>query len=372
MSAQLVHEAHPVRRGNGAHRSVGALATAAFSSIVSPAPRDIWQRLMRDDPMSLPYQSPEWIDTACATSNYVDVSRCYTTPTGAQYVLPMIRRARRPSWMSIASSMPNAWGIGGIVGSAPLTLPVLEAVLDDVRRQGFLGVHLRPNPLQAALWAAAKPGLVVPRRAHVIDLSGGFEAVWTRFPTAVRTKVRKAERNVEIEFDDTGRLLPVLLHLLDRSQERWAKAQHEPQALARFRADLRDPPGKFEYMAAAKRGASLVGIASIEGQPAAAILVLLGRNANCSRSAMDPQLIGSSGANELLQRHAIELAAAAGCQSYHMGESGKSASLGRYKEKFGAVGYDYAEYRLERLPFTRAQTMAKGMVKRLIGFKDGH
>ena len=41
-------------------------------------------------------------------------------------------------------------------------------------------------------------------------------------------------------------------------------------------------------------------------------------------------------------------------RSYHLGESGASRSLAHFKEKFGARPVPYAEYRLERLPLTRA------------------
>jgi hypothetical protein len=54
-----------------------------------------------------------------------------------------------------------------------------------------------------------------------------------------------------------------------------------------------------------------------------------------------------------------------------MGDSGRSASLGQFKERFGARPYGYAEYRLERLPLTAAQESVKWAVKRLIRFRDG-
>jgi hypothetical protein len=35
-----------------------------------------------------------------------------------------------------------------------------------------------------------------------------------------------------------------------------------------------------------------------------------------------------------------------------MGETGASESLAHFKSRFGALPYDYAEYRVERLPLT--------------------
>ena len=63
-------------------------------------------------------------------------------------------------------------------------------------------------------------------------------------------------------------------------------------------------------------------------------------------------------------------AADAGCEAFHLGESGRSSSLARYKEKYGAVGMDYAEHRIEHLPATRADAAVRGAVKRVIGFRE--
>lgn len=346
-------------------------ASGTIALVQTPAPRRAWQELMLRDRLAVPYQSPEWMEAACATGKYRDVSRHYTMANGAQFVLPLIVPAGMPDWASIAGSMPNAWGMGGLVGTEPLSISALEAILADLRGLGFLGVHIRPNPLQAGIWAAAKPGLIIPRRAHAIDLSEGFEAVWGRFTSRVRGVIRKAERNVQVEFDATGRLLPQFFALFEKSIERWAASQHEPLALARWRANRRDPLAKFEHITAAMPGLCQVGVAQLDGEPVSAILVLQGANANYSRGAMDAERIGNSGANELLHRIAIERAAEVGCKTYHMGESGRSTNLARFKEKLGAQPLDYAEYRLERLPVARGEQLAKSFVKRLIGFRDG-
>ena len=55
---------------------------------------------------------------------------------------------------------------------------------------------------------------------------------------------------------------------------------------------------------------------------------------------------------------------------FHMGESGESESLARYKEKFGARPIPYAEHRIEHLPATSIATSARTVVKRAIGFRD--
>src|SRR5690606_33650942 len=117
--------------------------------ITSPAPERVWKTLIDVDPDAMPYQSPEWAAVACATGKFVDASRLYEMDGGHRYVGPLLGRAGLPDWLNIASSMPSSWGIGGIVGSAPLTPQVLDAIIHDLRGTGFLGVHIRPNPLHA-------------------------------------------------------------------------------------------------------------------------------------------------------------------------------------------------------------------------------
>jgi hypothetical protein len=348
-----------------------ALGAGRLVSVTSPAPRDAWHRLMASDPDALPYQSPEWTDSAVATGKFADVSRLYETADGQQILLPLLARAGRPAWANLAVSMPESWGIGGPLSATPLTPDVLSAIIADLRKAGFLGVHLRPNPLHAALWQSVPIGMVIPRRAHVIDLAGGFDTVWGNFTGQVRRVIRKAERTVEVEFGATERLLPQFYGLLKKSWLRWAEAQHEPKRLALWRAHRRDPYHRFQKMLATMGDNCQIGVAYLGGELVAANIVLHGPNANYSRGAIDAERIGNSGANDLLQKLAIERAVNNGNRYYHMGESGWSSSLSQFKQKFGAVPYDYAEYRIERLPFTQADRLARTAVKRLIGFKDG-
>jgi lipid II:glycine glycyltransferase (peptidoglycan interpeptide bridge formation enzyme) len=205
----------------------------------------------------------------------------------------------------------------------------------------------------------------------VVDLDGGPEQIWKRFRSSARRAVRKAERSgLEIECDTSGRLLPVFHRLFQLSIERWAGQQHEPVALARWRARRRDPLEKFEQWAAALGDEMRVWVAWKNGSPAASIIVLQGANANYTRGAMDKDLAGPTHANDLLQWLAIEDACEAGCRHYHMGESGSSRPLAAFKEKFGARPVEYGEYRIERLPLTRADAWARALVKRLLRFRD--
>jgi hypothetical protein len=293
---------------------------------------------------------------------------------GRQLVLPMIRKRGLMLRWAVQASYPEAWGIGGVVGPSASDPDVIRDVFRYLADQPAVRTSVRPNPRAAATWAAACPSgaITIPTRAHVLDLTGGFDHVWSkRFTGSARTAIRKAEKSgVTIEHDTTGRLMPVYYELFKRSVDRWAGLQHEPRLLARWRASRRDPAEKLQMMARSLGEACNVWVAWSDGKPAAAIVVLQGQNAHYTRGAMNKELAGPVRANYLLHRMAIEEACRAGSNHYHMGESGESGSLAQFKSRFGAVALDYAEYRLERFPLTPIEHGVRGLVKRAIGFRD--
>ena len=141
--------------------------------------------------------------------------------------------------------------------------------------------------------------------------------------------------------------------------------------MAMYRGTRRDPLTKFQTMAALLGSEMRVHVAYVDGAAAAAAIVLAnGRNAHYTRGVMDIDVAGKTNASDLVQWSAIRDAAALGCGTYHMGETGTSESLARFKEKFGAVAVPYAQYRLERLPVTKVDTGLRSLTKRVIGFQD--
>jgi hypothetical protein len=348
--------------------------TAPPASVTSPAPRDVWKRELASDPTALAFQTPEWLDCVCASGHYRDASRLYELSSGRRLVLPMVRLGRRTGVLAIEASFPPSWGVGGLVAGGGARAEDLAAVFADLGDRTAMRISLRPNPLMNAAWAKASPRstITVPRLAHVLDLDGGFGRVWAqRFTGSARTAVRKAERaGLTVECDTTGRRTAVFYELFERSLERWARQQHEPRALARWRGHRRDPLRKLRLIVEHLAGGCHLWIASRAGEPAAAILVLQGANASYTRGAMDKEIAGPTRANYLLHQLAIEQACEAGCRHYHMGESGDSASLAQFKTRFGARPYPYADYHLERLPLTTADRRVRTAVKRVLRFRD--
>jgi lipid II:glycine glycyltransferase (peptidoglycan interpeptide bridge formation enzyme) len=204
----------------------------------------------------------------------------------------------------------------------------------------------------------------------VVDLRGGFDEVWGRASSTARSNARRAARlGVEITCGIDDRHRSAYRSLLARSRERWATQHREPQVLARWRAERNDPWERLDAMIQSPDLCTL-WVAWHGGSPAAAIIVAVGRNAHYTRGVMDRELAATTRANDLLHRTAIEHACAAGCSWYHMGESGTSQSLARYKERFGARPHDYVEYLLERAPLHSVEQWCRDGVKRAIGYRD--
>jgi lipid II:glycine glycyltransferase (peptidoglycan interpeptide bridge formation enzyme) len=230
-----------------------------------------------------------------------------------------------------------------------------------------------PHPLLAGEWATAMPAEAakVPRRAHILDLEGGWEAVWsTRFSGNRRRGVRRAERSGVTVRQGTGeQFLPEFYSLLRLATTRWARMQHEPRWLTLQRLRWRDPLAKFESIARTLGERFRISLAYLNGNPVAGLVVLQGANAYYFRGAMDER-VKSYGANDLLMSRSIEDACGAGCRTFYMGDSGFSPSAADFKERFGARPYNYSEYRLERFPVSAAVDRAKSIVERAIGFRD--
>jgi Acetyltransferase (GNAT) domain len=341
--------------------------------VLSRAPREDWRAVLADDPLALPEHTPEWVEAVCAVGPFTDATRLYEFADGRRFVLPLVRRSGPRGVGGWLWSLPRSWGAGGLLGPH-LDAEVVDTVLDDLQSLRAARIVVRPDPLHGQEWkAAAIPPKVhtSARRAHVIDLTEGVDAIQARLPALTRRNLRIAEkRGVRVEIDHDGSLLPVYRRLYAMSVTRWAAKQNEPVALAQWRAARRDPPGKFDTVAQHLGKAFTLYVAFAGDTPAAAIMVLFGQTASYLRGAMDRDVAATVRANDLLHWTAIQAACAAGCSRYHMHETGASTSLARFKERLGAVPVDYCDYRLERYPITRVDIALRTAVKKAIRFRD--
>ena len=363
------------RAGSAPQAQSPAFDGRAHPRVTSPAPRHIWSDIIAHDPEALPEHAPAWLDAMCALGAYSDASRLYEFRDGRRFVLPLARRRGVVGVGGWSTSYPAAWGIGGLVGDG-VDQEVVATVLADLRHLPDARIWIRPNPLHATMWPAdATCGgatvTAIPRRAHVLDLSGDLDAVLGRVRASNRQHIRQGRKRVtRVEIDHTGHLLPLHYELYMASVQRWAEHQHEPGKLAAWRARRRDSLHKLQTIARHLGQAMVVQIAFVGERPAASNITLFGRTAHDIRAAVDAPLAGPSRAGTLLQWNAIEMAHERGCATLHLGESGESAGLSSFKESFGAVAVRYSELRIERWPFTRADRALRGAAKTVLRFRD--
>jgi lipid II:glycine glycyltransferase (peptidoglycan interpeptide bridge formation enzyme) len=308
------------------------------------------------------------MDAICE-SRWTDVTRCYQLADGRRLILPM---ARAPRPVPFESSQRTHWGFGGLLADGGVQPGDIALVATDLGQRRALRTAVRPNPLRGAEWMAATTGATqIARRAHAMDLSGGIDDVLGRMPRQGRKSLRAAERRgVVVESDANGALLPAFFELLMQSRERWAEAQREPKLLARFRYRMYDTLEKWQRIQQHIGAACRVYVARQDGEALAAGIVLFGKNVHHTRSASSRALAAKTYASEAIVGAAVQDACRSGARTYHMGESGESASLAQFKEKLGCRPYDYPEVRYERLPLTALDQRARSTVKRLIGFTD--
>jgi GNAT acetyltransferase-like protein len=342
---------------------------------VGAAARDAWRGALAGDRHALVSQTPAWLDCVCAGGRWEDATRAYRALDGRALVLPLARLRGIPAVACVESSMPLGWSAGGLVCSEGRVCAAdVRAIAGDLSASGALRIAVRTSPQAEHEWSAAVPARVTrtPYVEQRLDLSQGFDEIWAhRFSRRVRAWCRKAESRVTVEWDDRGRLVPVFDELYRKSVARWARQQHEPLALARWRARLRDPRRKFELVARHFGSACRVGVAWRRGEPAAALIVLeYGEQSKYWRGAMDRELSAGTGANELLHRMAIEHACETGRRFYDMGESRPQSSLARFKHGFGADDVSSSLYRFERLPLTQADERLRRLAKGILRFRD--
>ena len=340
--------------------------------VMTPVPRDKWRNVLALDAEPMPEHAPEWMDALLADGRYRDVSRLYSFADGREVILPLVQRRGIVGLGGWLLSYPPGWGMGGLFGSEADS-DIVRAVLSDIHNLRNQRVVIRPDPRRWAVWEGALNDkvLAIPLRAHVIELGGGPDDVWRRMSKSARRGIRAAERmGVRIECGHSGALLHDYYTLFLTSLDRWADYQHEPRMLAHARAQRRDPLAKLQAIGRNMGEKFVVTVAYIDDKPVAASITNFADTAHDTSAAMDKELVGNSGAGELVLWTNLKLACERGCTAYHLGESGDSVNLARFKEKFGAKPRNYAELRLDRLPWTQADAALRGAVKRVLGFRD--
>ncbi|HWJ52897.1 MAG TPA: GNAT family N-acetyltransferase [Propionibacteriaceae bacterium] len=346
----------------------GPEPATVVTQITSPAPRDVWQAVLRSDPGATALQTPAYFDAVLAATGGSDDSRLYHLEDGRRLVLPLVRQRALPG-IRLNAAFPGGYGHGGMLATGGLLARDVRAVVEDLRGQA-LSTRLDGAHHTAAQWAAGRmPGVVaVPRRVEVLDLAPGFDELRARqFSRDIRYHLRKAERaGVEVELDTTGRLVPVFHQIYRAWVDRWAPKSGLPPAVARRVALRQEPLKKFETVAAMLDQDCRVLVAWHRGQPvAAAISLVHGQHAIGWRSYSIKELAAPVSANILTQVTCVADACRSGCRYFDLGQSGGVTTLQQYKNSFGATPHWVVDLRIEPPTVTRlrsAKERAQGAV----------
>lgn len=293
--------------------------------MASPAPRDIWRGVLRDDPGATALQTPDYVDAVVSATGGTDVSRFYQLRDGRQLVLPLVRRRSRVG-RPIDAGYTGGYGPGGMLATGGLLADDVRTVVQDLRGQPA-SLRIGGTHHTSEQWSAGLlPGVTEERRCTAVieldrDYAGELEAFRsTRLGRETRQKLRRAVRlGVEVERDSGDRLIPVFYAIYRAAVERAVPGSGAAPVPTR----RVEPYEMFAAVAAMTGEACRVLVAWYRGRPIAALILLMhGQHAVVWRSYSIRELATPMTAGLLLHVTAIENAISFGCRFIDLGPSG--------------------------------------------------
>ena len=348
----------------------------AVVETVSPAPRDIWRGVLRDDPGATALQTPEYLDAVVSATGGADISRFYQLRDGRQLVLPLVRRPSRLSLDSEAG-YPGGYGRGGLLATGGLLSDDVRTVVQDLREES-LTLRIGGAPHTTEQWSAGLlPGVTEERRrVGVIDVEprhahdvADFRA--TRMDGQTRQRLhRAAGLGVEMQKDTTGRLMPVVHDVYQAWVERRVPRSGLPQRIARRRALEAESYEMLATVAARMGDDCRVFVAWLNGRPiAASILLVHAEHAVGWRSYSVPEVATPVSADLLTQITSIEDAISSGCRQIDLGPTMGGDDLEHGKNALGASCRSVVDLRIEPAGLARlriARVRAEGVLVRAL------
>lgn len=311
-----------------------------------PVSRKAWAELLASADDAVHTQTPMWMDACKLATGGRDASRLYTASDGRRMVLPLLRQGPVDKAARYAS-MPHGLGFAGLLAHTPPSADDVDVVLNDLAALGGARAAVRGGPFQTSWSAAAALGY--ERRdhtTHIIDLTPGYANVWNGLKSAMRTKIRRADRSgLVVHCDTSGASINAFYDIYDTWQAERGARRKIPRPLALALGRRAEPRAKFDAVAAVLGPACQIWTASLDDTPIAATIQLTyGAHSTHWRGYSLREPAGRTHANYLLQARMIEDACARGCRTYDMGESSGVESLMEYKARFGAEVHTYSEF----------------------------
>jgi hypothetical protein len=223
---------------------------------------------------------------------------------------------------------------GGPVGEARACAELLREYRRRLSGAGVVGVGCidYASALDTAEWD------VTGLDTHVVDISGGFDAVWReRFDKPRRRRARRAEElGVTVRRgqgrDDVARFMGVYRERLDD----WKSGSGHPEEL-------------FHHLVEKGGEAVRLYLAEHEGAVIGGHLNFYYKEAVIAWYGMTSTRAGDTQAGTLLYVACMREACEQGYRTYNLGASLGKRSLVEYKESLGGVPYTYRMLRRQRL-----------------------
>lgn len=242
---------------------------------------------------------------------------------GARILYPLVTAARPIQSLSKLVGMPLGLEGTPIALAGELRGAHLEGLLRALDFKGSLHIHGGAGGSPPAV------GLVTSHLTHVLDLRGGFDAVWSRaFDAKTRNMCRKAERaGVRVAEETTPAALVAYYELYAKSAAAWGYS--EPPYPRRL----------FEALLGS--GAAELWLARLGGAPVAGAMFLRGSEDLLYWSAaVDREHRGAAPSNAVM-RAAISSACERGVAYLDFGASTGLPGVEAFKRSFGAQPRDY-------------------------------
>lgn len=309
---------------------------SAFASSVT---EERWTEMLNESSDATFFQTPNWARILTEVYGYHAATQIFETKEG-DVLFPMMEMQR--FGLRALASMP--FGYGGVLPSTTSSETIREIIASLLRgRRLRLYISLSPTSTPSIPVSAN-----IERRstdwdyAHLLDLTGGSEAVIGRMGKNIRRDVGRAGKlGVEVEPVDSLEGYHEFYKIYAGRSKEWGYAE-PPYPLTLFEAVYRHARS-YAHLNLAKRDGETIGgeiSFSYGNVPFGWMLAVTKENSRYN-------------AGSLLQYHAILDVCENGSPVFNMGSSGPLESVRNYKKRWGAVEVAVPSYicrsKLDRL-----------------------
>lgn len=263
------------------------------------------------------FQSAEWAEALVRHYPFYRPEPIETS----RFFLPMIRH-HRLGWLSDSLYSMPFMTTGGLLAEEGDEVEAWRSAIETLSRKSVGSVVLSLPP-RTEIRDDLRGFRKLSAHTHLIDLSEGWEAVYSRFRKSCKEAIRRAERQgVGIHVATHPADLEVHWRLIEPLFPKW---RPNPPIKRAFLEDLVGLPQARLYIARVGDRSVLSLLAFVQGGE-----IFLWQSAR-TETDFPP------GASNLLTARILEDACREGCRLLNFGGSIGESKIERYKEAYGAV-----------------------------------